>query len=1228
MVDVSQNQAAAGPTVDNPSPARFTLRQLAADPELGTATAKQQTRTLQDGSLLVSIEVRDAVDLKALFYELDYDAAAYTPLAAQFLNTLAPTDQLLSLSDFSRPGSLQHGAVIRQALEAEGFNGSGVLAELRFAARPFAEVRSASLAPRSIKSQATLNLDAASETLSWGFANEGDYDQNSEVNVADLAPLGTNFLESTGGAGSFPPGSKLFMIDGDQNGEINIADLSPIGTNFQRKAASYKVYRSLDSADIPVGENPSTIEPLGFVDLADSISPSVGAQRRFSFKLAALNSGWFYWVRPCDLAGGLGNEGIPSNVVSTGGKPDNVPPTASLSASPDSGDAPLTVSFDASGSSDSDGTIIQFAWDFNGDGLIDTTTTVPTVAGNFQNPGIFTARVLVTDDGAATASAQTTISVNEVGNEPPSAALGLDPSSGSTPLSVTLDASGSTDDGSIVNHEWDFDGDGSFDATTSSEAEAIHLYETAGSINPVVRVTDNFGLTDTASASLTLTQGLLPPVVLIEGETDFVSGDKFFNAAGSFDPDGTIVSFIWDLDADGFIEADMQDIPSLSLNIPPGLHELKLTVTDNDGLTATTSLTLRSRNFGSEHMPPFASFTVDPLVADSGVSRTLDASASAVGDGEDATLEFRWDFDGNFTDDEITTEPIVQHTYNASGMFRTRLTVRQLNSDASVDISETIVTVPVTGGVDLRPLARLTATPVVGIDPNIVNFDASASEDFDGTITKFEWDIDGDFSVDIDAGANPLLNHGFTSFGGTLVTLFVTDDDGLQDTASVEIFTSDPNNPPPAAVLVVNPENGNGPRSVTFNASASTDDEQIVSFQFDIDGDGQFDIFSDSGLLTIDNLNVGGTHTASVRVVDDDGGFAIATDTYAITGGFIQSIVEDNFTCEGRVALRVNGSGATSLANVFYYATTDKVHFTTSSDASGQLWNSPSLAFVGSSMRGRPSTRGVLLTHGAAFAQTNGIHFITSTNLSGDDWNDPIAVASRGQLSSAALVAASVNPAIAFIDAAPNPDQLKFMRSTSISGSVWPDTEVQVATSPRMSDVRAIQLAGFPAVFYTDNSEFSNLKVVRATAADGSTWGTPVEIPNSRHDDGYDVAIIDGRPAVSVGGFFEGPRFIRANDNEGATWGSSVAIDPDSGHLERSLLAEVNGRPCIFWINRSGRYLFARGNSSTGASFEAPQVLGFGKVFDFPEQMSAINNKALILVTTENGSRLVALAQE
>jgi|GEM_PF-3029171 len=89
----------------------------------------------------------------------------------------------------------------------------------------------------------------------------------------------------------------------------------------------------------------------------------------------------------------------------------NLPPSAKFSANPASGVAPLKVIFDASTSSDPDGSISAYAWDF-GDG---TTGPGQIVDHTYNNPGSYTATLTVTDNNNAQASVSQTISVQSSG---------------------------------------------------------------------------------------------------------------------------------------------------------------------------------------------------------------------------------------------------------------------------------------------------------------------------------------------------------------------------------------------------------------------------------------------------------------------------------------------------------------------------------------------------------------------------------------------------------------------------------------------------------------------------------------------------------------------------------------------------------------------------------------------------------------------------------------------
>ena len=86
----------------------------------------------------------------------------------------------------------------------------------------------------------------------------------------------------------------------------------------------------------------------------------------------------------------------------------NQPPTGVMTATPSSGTAPLTVSFDGSLSADPDGTVSSWEWSF-GDG---TSGTGPAITHLYSTPGTFTASLTVTDDGGASSTTTGSIVVN------------------------------------------------------------------------------------------------------------------------------------------------------------------------------------------------------------------------------------------------------------------------------------------------------------------------------------------------------------------------------------------------------------------------------------------------------------------------------------------------------------------------------------------------------------------------------------------------------------------------------------------------------------------------------------------------------------------------------------------------------------------------------------------------------------------------------------------------
>jgi len=173
---------------------------------------------------------------------------------------------------------------------------------------------------------------------------------------------------------------------------------------------------------------------------------------------------------------------------------------ASIDASTTSGKAPLTVSFDASGSTDDNG-ITEYLWDF-GDGGSSSGLSVThtyTAAGDYD-------AVLSVSDGELSDSAAVTITVLPE-NRPPVASFSLTPSVNiDTSTDVSAVGSATDPDGDSVSFSWNF-GDG----TTKSGQSVSHRYGAAGNYTITLVATDSDGAEDTVTDTVSVEESVAPP---------------------------------------------------------------------------------------------------------------------------------------------------------------------------------------------------------------------------------------------------------------------------------------------------------------------------------------------------------------------------------------------------------------------------------------------------------------------------------------------------------------------------------------------------------------------------------------------------------------------------------------------------------------------------------------------------------------------------------------------
>ena len=171
-----------------------------------------------------------------------------------------------------------------------------------------------------------------------------------------------------------------------------------------------------------------------------------------------------------------------------------VPLTATTSASPTTGNAPLSVSF--SGSASGGTGPYSYSWAF-GDG---STSTAQNPSHTYSSAGTYAATLTVTDSSspASTATSSVTVTVSAVGN-PLIATASATPTSGQVPVNTAFTGTG-TGGTPPYSYSWAF-GDGS----TSTSQNPSHSYGTAGTYTATLTVTDSSSPAKTATSSVTIT---------------------------------------------------------------------------------------------------------------------------------------------------------------------------------------------------------------------------------------------------------------------------------------------------------------------------------------------------------------------------------------------------------------------------------------------------------------------------------------------------------------------------------------------------------------------------------------------------------------------------------------------------------------------------------------------------------------------------------------------------
>ena len=191
----------------------------------------------------------------------------------------------------------------------------------------------------------------------------------------------------------------------------------------------------------------------------------------------------------------------------------NLPPNA-VAGGPYTGNEGSPVTLGGGGSSDPDGTIVQYEWDCTADGTYDTTSPTPSGTCTYAQDGSFTARLRVTDNGGLADTDTATVTIANVA--PIVTVAGPWAADEGAPVAFTAAFS---DPGVLDTHTtaWTF-GDGA----GATGIAPTHAYADDGSYTATLTVTDDAGATGAATGTVVIanvapTISSTPPGAAAEG---------------------------------------------------------------------------------------------------------------------------------------------------------------------------------------------------------------------------------------------------------------------------------------------------------------------------------------------------------------------------------------------------------------------------------------------------------------------------------------------------------------------------------------------------------------------------------------------------------------------------------------------------------------------------------------------------------------------------------------
>lgn len=402
------------------------------------------------------------------------------------------------------------------------------------------------------------------------------------------------------------------------------------------------------------------------------------------------------------------------------------------------------ITFDASGSKNVDGSVknLDYAWDF-GDGKKSTKSLVKYSYKDISpvTPGYYTVTLRVTDKDEPTKTAQDVFKIKVLKLKPSLKTITIVPLSADnkTPMKITLKAvDARAPEGQIATYRWWYydtkDTENQLGSQITTVPETTMTIGTKGGEGEEVTYAFNIELRDTENQTITASEILgeekLPTHTVINGankppkasfkasKTTVETGETVTFTSTSTDADGKIVSYVWDLDGDGFQNDEVSQKTSVTkFYATPSTTGVKVRLKVVDDSFTEASSEPVPVIVKSKYAAPKASFSYQQKA---GTLQMNFQNTSSI----DPALTLKsstWDFDtasGNKDTDKDSLEKNPVHLFKSPGAFYVKLTIEDSSgaiASATLPVNVKTATQQTTSGVPTFAAPGTTTTQTSSI---------------------------------------------------------------------------------------------------------------------------------------------------------------------------------------------------------------------------------------------------------------------------------------------------------------------------------------------------------------------------------------------------------------------------------------------------------------------------------------------------------------------------------